>query len=215
MSETMQLAIVEDDPVVMESLQTYFEFNRAINVVLSATSVEAFWENVDQLPNAKIDIILLDIGLPGQSGLEAIAKIKMRFEAVDIVMFTTYEEEEKIFKALCDGACSYITKRTSLSKLQEALYIIHRGGSYMSPSIARKVVQHFVPKKTVVKQEGNLTVRQLEIVEGIVEGLSYKMVADKLGIGIETVRDHIKKIYKSLHVHSKAELIKKKLDGKI
>ena len=210
--EQINLAIVEDDPIIKESLETLFESNRAVALQSSCTSVESFMERFDNFKDTDINMVLLDVGLPGMSGIDGILKIKEKFPEADIVMFTTFEEEEKIFKALCNGACSYISKRTSLARLTEALFIIHRGGSYMSPTIARKVVQHFAPKP-VEKEKTILTNRQLEIVDNIVEGLSYKMVADKLSISIETVRDHIKKIYRTLHINSKAELIKRSLDG--
>lgn len=214
MSEII-LAIVEDDPIVKESLHQFFEAAPLINFTATYLSVEDFLEHLDQELNTGINMVLLDIQLPGMSGLEGIAPIKSKLPNADIVMFTTYEEEEKIFDALCKGAISYISKRTSLAKLLDALLIIGRGGSYMSPSIARKVVQYFIPKKEVVKESVKLTTRQVEIVDSIVDGLSYKMVAEKLGISIETVRDHIKKIYKLLHINSKGELIRKKLEGDI
>jgi DNA-binding NarL/FixJ family response regulator len=125
-------------------------------------------------------------------------------------MLTTFEEEDKIFKALCAGAVSYISKRTPLTKIEEAIFTIFRGGSYMSPSIARKVISHFNPKPKNTKTQ--LTSRQSQIVQGIVDGLSYKMIADKHIISIDTVRDHIKKIYRLLEINSKSELIKKSLD---
>jgi len=212
--EQINLAVVEDDPVIRESLETLFEMNRAVDLKIAAGSVELFMASFERFKSNDVGMVLLDIGLPGMSGLDGIKKIKEKFPEADIVMFTTFEEEEKIFKALCNGACSYITKRTSLMKLTEALFTIHRGGSYMSPSIARKVVQYFAPKPKS-KNDSVLTDRQKQIVENIVDGLSYKMVADKLSISIETVRDHIKKIYRTLHINSKAELIRKSLDGDI
>ncbi len=147
------------------------------------------------------------------SGLEGIKPIKNALLDVNIIMLTTFEEEDKIFKALCAGAVSYISKRTPLTKIEEAIFTIARGGSYMSPSIARKVISHFNPKPK--KQNTQLTARQRQIVEGVVEGLSYKMIADKYLISIDTVRDHIKKIYRLLQINSKGELIKKSLDGDI
>jgi DNA-binding NarL/FixJ family response regulator len=128
-------------------------------------------------------------------------------------MLTAYEDSERIFKALCAGAVSYLTKRADLPTIREAILTVNKGGSYMSPGIARKVVNHFTPKK-VVKTD-TLTPRQEQVVEGLVDGLSYKMIADKYLISVETVRDHIKKIYKKLQVNSKAEVIRKKLDGQI
>lgn len=210
--ETIRLAIVEDDPVVKESLESYLSINPTIELVFIEESVETFLEKVKGTFKPQVDVMLLDIGLPGMTGLEGIRHIKALLPEVDIIMLTTFEESEKIFKALCAGAVSYLSKRTPLTKIQEAIFTIHRGGSYMSPSIARKVVDYFAPK---AKKESNLTARQLQIVEGVVDGLSYKMIADKYMISINSVRDHIKKIYRNLEINSKAELIRKSLDGEI
>ncbi len=210
--EIIRLAIVEDDPVVKESLEAFLSINPAIQVIFIEESVEDYLEKLKATPNPQVDVMLLDIGLPGMTGLEGIRHIKALIPNVNIIMLTTFEESEKIFKALCAGAVSYLTKRTPLTKIQEAIFTISRGGSYMSPSIARKVVEYFNPKE---KKESNLTPRQTQIVQGVVEGLSYKMIADKYMISINSVRDHIKKIYRQLEINSKAELIKKSLDGDI
>jgi len=213
--ETIKLAIVEDDPVIQESLEKYLSANPTIQLKFVEGSVESFLQKINEPLSADIDMLLLDIGLPGMTGIQGIPKIKERYPDLDIVMLTTFEEDDKIFNALCAGACSYLTKRTSLMKIQEALFTIHRGGSYMSPSIARKVVQYFMPKEKVKKEETLLTDRQQEIVKGLVDGLSYKMIAAKLEISLDTVRDHIKRIYRTLEVNSKAEIIKKSLKGEI
>ncbi len=211
--ELINLAIVEDDLVIKESLELFLSVNKSINITFIETSVEDFLEALKNTFQPQVDILLLDIGLPGMTGLDGIPLIKEKIPNVDIIMLTTFEEEEKIFKALCSGAISYLTKRTPLLKIQEAIFTIHRGGAFMSPSIARKVVSYFAPKPKVEKS--NLTDRQMEIVGGVVEGLSYKLIAQKLNISIDTVRDHIKKIYKELQINSKGELIKKSLDGDI
>jgi DNA-binding NarL/FixJ family response regulator len=212
--ENIQLAIIEDDKIIFESLESFLGAHPAIQISLSAGSVEDFLqkaENAVRLP--KIDVMLLDIGLPGMSGIEGLRHIRQKYPDTDIIMLTTFEEEDKIFKSLCSGACSYISKRTPLTTIQEAIFTVHRGGSFMSPSIARKIAQHFMPK---ARQETDvLSVRQKQIVEGLVDGLSYKLIADKLSISIDTVRDHIKKIYRALEVNSKAEIIRKSLDGDI
>lgn len=210
--EQINLAIIEDDPLIQESLEGYLGANTAISINVVAGSVEDFLEKTKVLPPA-VNIILLDIGLPGMSGLEGIRHIRLVFPEADIIMLTTFEEDDKIFKALCAGACSYISKRTSLVHIQEALFVVRRGGSYMSPSIARKIAQHFMPKER--KAEDLLSPRQKQIVDGIVEGYSYKMIADKLSISLDTVRDHIKRIYRALEVNSKAEIIRKSLEGEI
>ena len=181
-----------------------------IELKFISSSVEDFLTTLNVSTDKNVDCILLDIGLPGMSGLEGIKHIKAKLPEVNIIMLTTFEEDDKIFKALCAGAVSYISKRTPLSVIEKAIFTIHSGGSFMSPSIARKVVDYFKPKST---KNTILTERQLQIVQGVVDGLSYKMVADKYLISIDTVRDHIKKIYKLLQINSKSDLIRKSLDG--
>ena len=207
----INLGIIEDEPMVSDNLGLFLQAQPEIEVVLRSQSVEDFIE--DFAPKMTINTILLDINLPGMSGLEGIRHLKALNPELDILMLTAYDDSEKIFKALCAGAVSYISKRTDLPTIKEAIITVNRGGAFMSPSIARKVIGHFGPKK----QENNslLTPRQEQIVQGLVDGLSYKMIADKYMISVETVRDHIKKIYKKLQVNSKAEVIRKKLDGEI
>ena len=208
--KTIHVAIVEDDPIIKESLQSFLGDHPAIAITFVAGNVEDFLTGLDVTNDPKIDIILLDIGLPGMSGLEGIRHIKKKLPEVNIIILSTFEEEDKIFKALCAGAVSYISKRTSLTKIEDAIFTIHNGGSYMSPSIARKVINHFKPKAK--NETVELSDRQVQIIQGIVDGLSYKMIADKYLISIDTVRDHIKKIYRLLEINSKAELIKKTND---
>jgi DNA-binding NarL/FixJ family response regulator len=212
--ENIRLALIEDDPVIRESLESYFGAHPAIQITIVGGSVEDFLEQVDKkFHKPEIDLLLLDIGLPGMTGIEGLRHLRQKYPDMDIAMLTTFDDEERIFKSLCSGACSYISKRTPLATIQEAIFTIYRGGSFMSPSIARKVVAHFMPKQ---KKEGDvLSPRQQQIVEGLVDGLSYKLIADKLSISIDTVRDHIKRIYKTLEVNSKAEIIRKSLDGDI
>ena len=211
--EIIQLCIIEDRPVIRESLEKYFGAHPAIEVQLVAQSIEDFLDQMKSKFEVSVNLVLLDIGLPGMTGIQGIQHIRQYLPETDIVMLTTFEDDKNIFDALTAGACSYISKRTSLAKIQEALFVVHRGGSYMSPSIARKIAKHFLPKVQVKKEI--LTPRQLEIVDGIVDGLSYKLIADKLDISIDTVRFHIKRIYRALEVNSKAEIIRKSLDGDI
>ena len=205
--KNIHLAIVEDDILIKESLESYLGENKNIKLTFIANSVEDFLKAIDIAREPKIDVVLLDIGLPGISGLEGIRPIKEKLPKANVIMLTTFEEDDKIFKALCAGAVSYISKRTPLTKIEEAIITIYRGGSYMSPSIARKVINYFAP--TQEKDESMLTLRQEQIVQGIMDGLSYKMIAERYMISIDTVRDHIKKIYLILNIHSKGELIKK------
>ncbi|AMC10305.1 LuxR family transcriptional regulator [Lutibacter profundi] len=205
----IHLAIIEDDLIIQESLVEYFGLQDAIEVVLVASSVEEFLKKI-MTSEKQPSILLLDINLPGISGLEGLPLIKNKLPELDVMMLTTFDETDKIFKALSCGACSYMSKRISLQKILEAVLIVNEGGSYMSPAIARKIANYYAPKKKQL-----LTERQLEIVEGIVAGQSYKMIAADLFVSIDTVRSHIKNIYKTLEINCKAELIRKSFDKEI
>jgi DNA-binding NarL/FixJ family response regulator len=160
-----------------------------------------------------LDILILDIGLPGTSGLDAIPLILEKIPAVNIVMLTTYEEEDVIVKALCAGACSYISKKASLEEIIEALRIVAAGGSYMSPSIAREIVNHLMGGR--ISKATILTDRQKEILEKLVDGKSYQTIASELFVSVETIRSHVKKMYKVLHVNNKTEAITQYIKGHI
>ena len=205
----ISLGIVEDERIVLDSLIMFFGEQLDICVHSTASSLEGFLEH-DALQD--LDVILLDIQLPGMSGLEGIKILKELNPNAEIIILTTHEDEEIIFKALYAGASSYISKRTPIQNVLEAVRTVHRGGSYMSPFIARKVIEYFAPKK---KEDEALTPRQKQIVQALVDGDSYKMIADKFMISANTVSDHIRTIYRKLHIHSKSELISKSYKGEI
>jgi DNA-binding NarL/FixJ family response regulator len=210
MSRTIRVLAIEDEEMVREGLVGLMRVQLDIEMIGTTDSVESALELA--LPDPP-DIILLDIGLAGiLSGLEGIRPLKARWPEADIIMLTTFEDSDRIFKALCAGASAYLTKRTPLPQIADAVRTVRSGGSYMSPTIARKVIDHFAPRERL---NPGLTPRQSQIVEGIMEGLSYKLIADKLMITTETVRDHIKKIYRALDVNSKTELIRKRMSGEI
>ncbi|TYB80359.1 response regulator transcription factor [Bizionia saleffrena] len=208
---TISLAIIEDDVLIQESLEDFFSAQTNIECLQIASSVEQYLKDFDALIKVP-NIILLDINLLGMSGIDGIPLLLNELPKTNIIMLTTFEDNDSIYKALCAGACSYLSKKTSLKKILEAIEIVNNGGSYMSPSIARKIVNRFTPKHN---QSNLLTPRQKEIVTGIVDGKSYKMIANDLFVSIDTVRTHIKNIYKALEIHSKAELIRKSFDNKL
>jgi DNA-binding NarL/FixJ family response regulator len=133
---------------------------------------------------------------------------------VDIIMLTVYMDPHKIFQSLYAGACGYLLKSTPFPQILESIRDVRAGGSPMSPQIARKVIEHFQPEKPQARNTP-FTPKELEVIVGLVEGLSYKMIGDRMGVSLETVRSHIKSIYRKMHVHGKAEVISKSLKGEI
>ncbi len=208
----ISVAIVEDDDVIREGVREYLDSQEHMICTMAKSSVEHFLAVLTEetLP----DVILMDIGLPGMSGISGMKLITEKYKGVSIIMFTVYIDSHKIFESLCAGASGYLLKNTSFPDMKQAIETIHAGGSMMSPPIARKVMEHFHAgrKKKVTSP---LTNKEKEIVQGLVDGLSYKMIAGSASISIETVRSHIKNIYKKLHVHCKADVIRKSLQGEI
>ncbi|GLR19563.1 response regulator transcription factor [Portibacter lacus] len=213
----INVSIIEDDKVILTNLVRYLSRQDDIKVGVIADSIENFFNKIKS-PGIKFSnegILLLDIGLPGISGLEAIPLLLRENPNLNIIMLTTFEEEKIILKAMCSGAVAYISKRTPLKKIVEAILIVNDGGSYMSPMIARDIFNYMVKSNAPKKKSSFLTGRQLEILKMIVEGKSYRNIAAELFISPETVRSHIKNIYKSLHVNNKAEAIGKYLNGEV
>lgn len=205
-------AIIEDIADTRDGIAEYLDKQPNILCKIKTGSVEEFLKITNK--DTALDVVLLDIGLPGISGINGIKLIKEIHPGINILMLTVYEDAENIFEALCSGAHGYLLKNTGLSKIKDAVEDVYKGGAPMSPQIARKVIQYFNPSKSL-KPDNLLTNREKEIVAGLVDGLSYKMIATANHISIETVRFHIKNIYKKLHVNCKAEVITKSLRGEI
>jgi DNA-binding NarL/FixJ family response regulator len=209
----IHVAIIEDDHVIREGIQDYLNTQSDLACPIAKDSVEKYMAILD--PDHLPDVILMDIGLPGMSGISGIKLIKEKYPDINIIMLTVYNDSNRIFQSLCAGASGYLLKNIPFSEILEAIRVVHQGGSSMSPQIARKVIEHFHEDRARHKPDSPLTSREKEIVLGLVDGLSYKMIADRTSISLETVRTHIKNIYKKLHVHCKAEVIRKSLNGEI
>ncbi|MEO6131136.1 MAG: response regulator transcription factor [Saprospiraceae bacterium] len=163
----------------------------------------------------KPDVIIMDIDMPGMSGIEAVKLVSKHFPEIKVLMLTVFDEDEKIFKAICNGACGYLLKRTDPAEMIQAIKEAYEGGAPMSPSIAIKVLHMFRKQQAVPADETNLSVRELEVLHFLAKGLSYKMIATECHISIDTVRFYIKKIYEKLHVHSMTEAVSKAIRNKL
>jgi DNA-binding NarL/FixJ family response regulator len=207
------VAIVEDNKKIRDLIRRYLDMQEELSCPLGVEMVE---ELLDYLKEQRPpDVILMDIQLPGMSGIEGIGIIKQKYPEIDIIMLTVYHDSHKIFNALRAGASGYLLKHTSLPEIKESILNLVEGGAPMSPQIARKVIAHFQKNSPRENPDSGLTPREGDIVTGLVDGLSYKMIADRYDIAIDTVRTHIRNIYKKLHVNSKAEVIAKSLKGEI
>ena len=208
------IGIIEDDEEIRKGVQTFLNRQENFACEYSYGSVEEFLKNITSvnIPN----VLIMDLGLPGMSGIEGIKLIKEKYSDVDIIVFSVYNDSRRIFDSLCAGATGYLLKHTPLEEIKEGVELLSKGGSPMSPQIARKVIEHFSQSNAKKKEpQSPLSAKEKEIVIGLVDGLSYKLIADRMDISIETVRFHIKNIYRKLHVHGKAEVISKSLRGEI
>lgn len=198
---TKRIIIVEDDAIIRNAFVTLIQQNGDYTVANAYDNAEAAIKNLN---TDAPDICLMDIELPGMNGIEAIPKIKAIKPTTQVVVVTVYENDELVFKALCEGASGYLTKNMPPQKLIESLKELENGGAPMSTNIARLVVSSFHKNR-----QSPLTARELEVLELLASGKSYSTIADQLFVDKETIKSHIKNIYLKLEVHSKAEAIEK------
>ncbi len=165
---------------------------------------------VEQAATLRPDVVLMDIDMPGMSGIEGVARLKKAHPQVEALMLTVFDDDNRVFEAVCAGASGYLLKKTAPARILDAIKEVTEGGAPMSPVIARKVLQLF-PGKPAERDADldKLTARELEVVKALSRGFSYKMVAAELNISIETVRTYVKRIYEKLQVHSVSEAISK------
>src|SRR5436853_5151823 len=202
---SISLAIVEDLDEVREGLQQFISLNPEFKVLDTFKTAE---EALYDLPRLQPNIVIMDISLPGMSGIECIRQVKNKIPHTQFMMFTVYENDDKVFEALKAGASGYLLKKTAPAAILQSLKDLYNGGSPMSSNIARKLVSSYHAK------EANnaslvLSPRENEILELLAKGLLYKEIADKLSIVTGTVRQHIHKIYEKLHVQNRTEAINK------
>lgn len=170
-----------------------------------------------QIPGLKPDVVLMDIDMPGRSGIDATPLVKALRPETQVVMLTVFEEEDKIFQSIRNGASGYLLKRTPPSEIIAAIQDVYGGGSPMTSTIARRVLQFFQQQPVLqpTQSDYDLSPRETEILKSLVKGYSYKLIAEEHFISIDTVRSHIRHIYEKMQVNSKTEAVLKALKGKI
>ena len=205
---SIKLVIVEDLEEVIEGLKIFVKQDPEINLIGTFRTAEAA---LLELPILLPDIVIMDINLPKMNGIECIRKVKKLAPSIQFMMFTVYENNDQVFEALKAGAIGYLLKKTPPMQIVEAVKELYSGGSPMSASIARKLVDIFnsTQKETTTDAAAVLSPREKEVLTLLSKGLLYKEIADKLGIGFGTVRQHLYKIYEKLHVQNKTEAINK------
>jgi DNA-binding NarL/FixJ family response regulator len=208
----INICLFEDSAKVTESIVTLVSLVEGINIVDTFANAN---DVVRKINASKANLVIMDIDMPGTDGISAVKLIRKAGINISIVMFTVFEDDDKIFEAICAGANGYLLKNSEPSKILEAIKEVMDGGAPMNPSIAKKVLQKFASTNKVSSNDYDLTAREKEILKHLTNGLSYKMIASECHISFETVRTHIKNIYSKLHVASMTEAVAKAINEKI
>jgi DNA-binding NarL/FixJ family response regulator len=206
------LLIFEDNARLRQSLELL------LNDEMNFKVVGAFpdcMHAVDQVESCGADLVVMDIDMPGMSGIEGVRQIKNKFPHIKVMMHTVFDDDNRIFDSICSGADGYLLKNTSPLQLIQSLLEVMQGGAPMSPFVAQKVFQHFRKQNLPSGDPFNLSDREKEILELLVQGNSYKMIAAKCTIVIDTVKKHLRNIYSKLHVSCGTEAVAKALQHKI
>jgi DNA-binding NarL/FixJ family response regulator len=206
----IRVSVVEDDPALRENLLHFLRLAADLEMVSEYGSAEAA---LRELPELKPDVVLMDINLPGMSGIDCVRRLKARLPHVQVLMVTVYDDGDRVFKALLAGASGYLLKASIASDIVPAVREVMRGGSPLNSFIARKVVQFFQQRPPEPKDDAGLTAREREVLELLAKGLTYKEIAGRLEISIDTVRRHCHNIYGKMHVASRTEAVVRFLEG--
>lgn len=201
---SIRISVVEDNADYRDGLFQILRNSKGFRSLGLYESVEEAMKNL-----VEVDVVLMDIGLPGKSGIEGVRFIKKKFPATQVIMLTVFDDDRNIFDAVAAGANGYLLKNTPPQRLLASLEEAVGGGMPMTPMIARKVIEMFKKQIPPQREEYALTPREQEILGQLVEGLNYNMIAEKLFISLDTVRNHIRHVYEKLHVHSKSQAVAK------
>lgn len=210
--EDIRVFIFDDNHRIRESLSLLFESTDGFELCGAQADCSRMFEYIE---NTAPDIVLMDIDMPGITGIEAVRVLKEKYPDLLIMMLTVFDDDQRIFDAICAGANGYMLKNRSLSNLLDAVKEMHAGGSPMTPSIARRVLQLMQQANKPAANKFDLSERELQVLNELVKGSSYKMIADSLNIAYDTVSNHIKVIYKKLQVNSKSEAVAKAIKNRL
>jgi len=208
-SKPITVAIVEDVAGTRESLETILRRAGGLECVAAWVSGE---DALRDLPRVSPDVVLMDINLPGMSGIECVARLKQQLPKTQVLILTTYQDSDLIFDSLKSGASGYLLKKSPSTEIIQAIREVHVGGSPMSLHIARKVVNHFQGLNQAGSDMELLTKREQEVLTLLAKGHLYKEIAEQLGISLSTVRAHLHAVYEKLHVQSRTEAVVKFLN---
>jgi DNA-binding NarL/FixJ family response regulator len=204
----IKVAIIEDQREIRDGLRALIEGTGGYTCRAAYRSVE---EALEQIAEQPPDVILVDIGLPGMSGIEGIPLLRGRCPAARVVVLTIYADDDRIFTALCAGACGYLLKKTAPARLLESLQEAANGGGPMSPEVASRVITLFRTYRPPAPERHDLTPHELRLLKLLAQGHNYRTAAQKLNVSVNTIAFHMKQIYEKLHVHSKSEAVGKAL----
>jgi DNA-binding NarL/FixJ family response regulator len=205
---SIEVSIVEDDVRVRSSLARLVDSTKGLQCVSQHPSAE---NALADLPIIDPDVVLMDINLPGMSGVECVGRLKELLPQTQVVMLTVYENTDHIFNALAAGATGYLMKQTPPEQLLEAIREVHAGGSPMSSHIARKIVASFRQVSQPASEQDRLSAREQEVLDYLVQGYMYKEIAVAMKISFDTVHTHVRNIYEKLHVRTRTEAVTKRL----
>src|SRR6266567_5378714 len=208
----IKVAIVEDRREIRDALTMLINGTEGFRCCGAYRTME---EALDKIKGEVADVVLSDIGLPGMSGIEGIRILKERYPNLLLLMLSVYDDDERIFDALCAGACGYLLKRTSPARLIECLKEAVQGGAPMSPEVARRVVALFRDIRPPERADYQLTPHETRLLKLLVEGHNYKTAAAELGVTVHTVSFHLRSIYDKLQVHSRSEAVAKALQNRL
>ena len=210
--KSIKVAIIEDRREIREGLKMLIDGTDGHHCTGSFGSMEEALSGIDRdVP----EVALVDIGLPGMSGIEGIRLLKERHPDLVLLMLTVYDDDDRIFEALCAGARGYLLKKTPPARLLESLREAIEGGAPMSPEVARRVVNLFRDFRPTVKSDYRLTPHETRLLSLLIEGHNYKTAAAELGVSINTISFHMRHIYEKLEVHSKSEAVAKALRNRL